>query len=211
MQFIICAAGLLLVGAVVFDVLKTTMAKGSGFMVDRLGHLLWRILVKNRPSQGTQGWVLMQGGLLVMVLSIGLWILLLWTGWTLFFLGAGDAVVNAQTNAPATTVDRIYFSGYTLFTLGLGDFKPEGDLWKLATSLASLTGLFIVTFSITFIIPVLQAAVERRKLALYISGLGTSAEEILIRKALERTEGNRTQAAHLLGISPRTLRNKLNR
>ncbi len=37
------------------------------------------------------------------------------------------------------------------------------------------------------------------------------AEEVLIQKALEATENNRTQAAHLLGISVRTLRNKLNR
>ena len=32
----------------------------------------------------------------------------------------------------------------------------------------------------------------------------------MIIKSLDRTEGNRTQAAQLLGISVRTLRNKLN-
>jgi DNA-binding NtrC family response regulator len=35
-------------------------------------------------------------------------------------------------------------------------------------------------------------------------------ERIMIRKGLEQTGGNRTQAAELLGISVRTLRNKLN-
>ncbi|MEZ4424775.1 MAG: sigma-54 dependent transcriptional regulator [Gemmatimonadota bacterium] len=37
------------------------------------------------------------------------------------------------------------------------------------------------------------------------------AEEALIEEALRRTRGNRTRASELLGINPRTLRNKLNR
>jgi DNA-binding NtrC family response regulator len=37
------------------------------------------------------------------------------------------------------------------------------------------------------------------------------AEKVLIAAALEQTEGNRTQAAKLLGVSVRTLRNKLNK
>jgi two-component system response regulator FlrC len=35
-------------------------------------------------------------------------------------------------------------------------------------------------------------------------------EKLLIGKALEVVEGNRTRAAEILGISVRTLRNKLN-
>jgi DNA-binding NtrC family response regulator len=35
-------------------------------------------------------------------------------------------------------------------------------------------------------------------------------ERLMIKKGLEATSGNRTQAAELLGISVRTLRNKLN-
>jgi two-component system response regulator FlrC len=35
-------------------------------------------------------------------------------------------------------------------------------------------------------------------------------EQRMISKALEKTQGNRTHAAKMLGISIRTLRNKLN-
>ena len=46
-----------------------------------------------------------------------------------------------------------------------------------------------------------------------VAGLPTSlkeAEKILIERALGQTDGNRTHAAKILGISVRTLRNKLN-
>ncbi len=39
----------------------------------------------------------------------------------------------------------------------------------------------------------------------------SAAESVLIERALEWTQGNRTRASRLLGISDRTLRNKLNR
>ncbi len=42
------------------------------------------------------------------------------------------------------------------------------------------------------------------------SGSLKEMEEKMIFKTLDRTEGNRTHAAKILGISVRTLRNKLN-
>ncbi len=51
---------------------------------------------------------------------------------------------------------------------------------------------------------------DRPRVVLDSFSLG-EAERVLIEQALEWTEGNRTRASRLLGISDRTLRNKLNR
>lgn len=59
----------------------------------------------------------------------------------------------------------------------------------------------------------LAAAAARANAACPDMGLPPTlrdAEKVLIMRALDHTEGNRTHAAKVLGISVRTLRNKLN-
>ena len=199
MRTLLTVAGILLIGLVLVDVLKTTMAKGPGIITDRLGRWIWRLLA--RTGSGSQpNWVLVQGGLFILLVAVVVWITLLWTGWTLLFLGSEQAVVNAQTKLPATIADRIYFAGYTLFTLGLGDFQPMGTFWRIATSVAALSGLFVVTFSITYIVPVMEAAIERRHLAIYIHGLGKNTEDIILN--MWDQEGCDVLEQHLVGLAP---------
>jgi hypothetical protein len=115
----------------------------------------------------------------IMLEVIAAWVLLLWSGWTLVFVGAGDGLADTTTGAPADLADAAYFAGYTLTTLGQGDFRPVGAPWQVLTVLAAMSGLFVLTFSITYIVPVLQAAVHRRRVATWIAGLGLSAEALL--------------------------------
>ena len=62
-----------------------------------------------------------QAGVTILLVSIALWLILTWLGWSLVFAASANAVVDATTAAPATIGQRVYFAGYTLLTLGNGD------------------------------------------------------------------------------------------
>ena len=199
MRILVALAGVVIVLFTFVDVLYTTiMSRGSGSFSDRLTSVLWQKIMARRRSWGDSR--LSQAGIAVMIVVITMWIALMWAGWTLVFCGGEGAIVNAQSKAPATTWERAYFTGYTLVTLGLGDFQPTSWLWRLCTVLASLSGLFVITFSITYLVPVLQAAAERRSLAVYLSGMGLTSEEII--RNMWEEERCEALEAHLVPLAP---------
>jgi hypothetical protein len=182
MNYFLLIAGLLLIGVVMLDALVTTLAVGGGGPIsDRVAPLLWSVALGIHRQVGGFHLLLRSMGTLILLLTVGSWIVLLWTGWSMVFCAHASAVVDATTYAPASTWSRVYFTGYTLFTLGLGDYVPRGAGWEVATALASLNGLFLVTLSITYVLPVLSAAVYRHQLAAAISDLGDTPEEIVRR------------------------------
>ncbi len=200
MRIVLAIIGVGLLLAVVLDVLPTTMARGSGFLTRRVSAVLGSLLTRRKHANEHKH-RLVSGGFLAMLSVIVLWVVLFWTGWTLVYCGSETAVVNTQTKVPATLLERIYFSGYTLSTLGLGDFQPQGAVFLLAAVVHSLSGLFIITFSVSYMIPVLQAAVERAHLALRISGLGRTPQEIILRACPAQGHCHMLEQ-HLLALAP---------
>lgn len=200
MRIVLALAGALVVALTFMDVLQTTiMARASGSFSDRLTSMLWRGLMAGR--RGGDHTKLSQAGIVIMMLVIGGWILLVWIGWTLVFWGSEQALLNAQTKAPASFMERGYFIGYTMTTLGLGDYQPNGTLWQMLTVVASLTGLTLVTFAITYVMPVMQAATHRRSLAVHIAGLGLSTEAV-VRTAREADGSCEAFEQHLAPLAP---------
>jgi len=172
-------AGGLLVAWTAIEVFWTAMGKGGGPLTMRLSSIGWKLALLigrrlPRPFLGAAGVALVLADVLG-------WIALLWIGWSLVFMGAPEAVVRATSGEIATAAERVYFAGYTLFTLGLGDFRPEGTLWRWLASLASLNGLFLITFSVTYLIPIVQANVQRRQFATLISVLGATPQLLISR------------------------------
>lgn len=192
-----------------FEVLQTTMGSGGGPLTRRLTPHLWRAILylsRPRPSHA----VLSFAGVLITLAAISAWILLWWVGWTLIFAGPYEAVVNATTNTPATFWERVYFAGFTVYTLGVGDFVPQGTLWRILTGIASGSGLFIVTFSITYLVPIVQAATKKRQLAVYIASIGASPTDMILNTwhgddQLHLGQHLQTVAPELAGIAQRHL------
>lgn len=179
MNSLYIGAGLVLLIVLCLDSLWTTMGEGGGFLTRRMGGFLWNASLCFNRVLKSHGF-LAAAGVLIIILTVLAWILILWAGWTAIFSAAPTALEQSQTGIPATAGQRAYFVGYTIFTLGLGDFRPEGIVWQLLTPIASFSGLFVTTLSITYLVPVVQAATEKRTLSVYLSSLGTSPEAILL-------------------------------
>lgn len=179
MDFLLASAGAFLIAVTVGDVLWTTMGTGGGLLTRRLSSVMWKGVVKVYrliQSRLILGW----GGAFILMSVFITWILLVWLGWTLVFSSADVAIFNSQTDNPATLVERIYFVGFTIFTLGTGDYVAREPLWQVLTVVASSNGLFLITLSITYLVPVVQAATQVRQVAVYIASLGLSPHDFLL-------------------------------
>lgn len=174
-------AGAAVLVAVVIDVFWTITPHGPtpGLVVNRMTRRIWRGLLRlhhRRPIHGT----LTAAGVALLAGTALTWALLLWGGWTLVFAASDGAVVAAATGVPADFVERIYFAATLTFTTGTGDFIA-GSGWHLVAGVASLTGLGIVTLSVSYLVPVISAATMRRRVVRTIRLLGRAPDEIKAR------------------------------
>lgn len=165
---------------VVIDLLWTTLwvEGGAGPLTTRLMSWTWRLL---RGIAGHRPRVLSLAGPIVLVLSLTVWIGLLWFGWTFLFAGGENTLMDTRDPGPIAWTERFYFVGYSIFTMGNGDFTPRDGLWQVVTGLTTASGMLFVTLSVTYILNVLGAVTQKRSLASSIHGLGGGSTEILER------------------------------
>ena len=136
--------GLALLLTVMIDALATTLAvrAGAGPLTQRLTASLWNLLLRLHRRDRPPSLLGVAGPALLMV-TVLLWIGLLWAGWTLLFLSCDRGVIDSSTGAAANTAQVVYYVAFTIFTLGVGDFVPGGDGWRLLTAVATFSGLFL--------------------------------------------------------------------
>lgn len=173
-------AGVALIALVVYDAISTTLVASSaaGPLTARVGGGVWWLA--RRLGAGPHSRTVTAAGPTILLMTIVAWMSMLWVGWWLVFSADVDAVVATASGRPADAWDRVYFAGYTVFTLGVGDFRPSGRVWQFATGLSVANGLAMVTLAITYSIPVVTAVTERRQQAATMTGLGSSAQELLV-------------------------------
>lgn len=173
--------GVLAVGLVVWDVTATTLSlgEGTGPLTRRVLSAVWQLLLRvHRRRRVRQPRLLSAAGPLLMAVTVALWVALFWAGWSLIFWGSGT-VANYATGRPGSVADVVYFAGYSVSTLGVGDFVATDPGWRVAASLASFSGLALVTLAITYLFSVMSAVVSRRAVATELHGLGDSAQDIV--------------------------------
>ena len=179
---ILSVLGAILVVWTIVELGMTTLtARGAGPLTSRAMQRMWQLALLF-PGNGERRHALLSFvGPIMLAISALTWFLGFWIGWWLIFLGGDGVIVGSQSKVPASAVETLYFAGYTVTTLGLGDFKPTGPLWQILTAGCAANGLLALTLSVTYLVPVISGAVQKRQLALTIEGIGGTPRGILER------------------------------
>lgn len=173
--FIIGLLCLLLIG---LDIFWTTLwvDGGSGPVSRWIAKAVWKTfksIGRNHPK------FLSLAGPFILVFTLLSWIVLLWLGWLLLFLGDPQAITDTRDNQPIRFIELLYFTGFTIFTLGIGDYVPKAGFWQVATVIASGNGMLFITLGVTYVLSVLNAVTLQRSFASTITGLGMSGSEFV--------------------------------
>lgn len=181
MAFLLALVGTVILLITAVDIVWTTLGThGGGPVTSPLTNAVWQMALKSHRRSPNHR-ALSVVGSVILVIMVAVWISLIWGAWLLIFLSHPESVVDAGTHLPADLASRIYYVGFVLFTLGNGDFVPTSSVWRILTSLACATGIGSLSVAITFILQVLTTVVEKRSLGAYISDIGETPEEILLR------------------------------
>lgn len=170
---------LLSVGAVDAIITTTAVAEMPGPLTRILSHSLWRgFHIVTSRSDST---LLRSAGSLVALSLVSAWVLSIWLGWALIFASANGAVVDGDTGQVASFASTVYFTASSMATTGVGDFVPASDGWRLVTGLVSLSGIALITLGVTYLVPVIQAGVDRLRHAQRLNDLGPTPFDVLRR------------------------------
>ncbi len=180
--------GAVLVLAVLLDVLLSSLQAGEG-LLSRWIHRAVYAAVRAVARWTARGAVLAWSTVALISGTLLAWTGLLWLGWTLVFWASPSALEVTQTGQPASFEATVYFVGYTLSTLGLGDVVARGAPWRWLTDAAAISGFFLLTFAITFIVPVAQARGSRQEFALRLYRAGPTAQAVVVNAARAGASG----------------------
>ncbi|CAM4382094.1 hypothetical protein [Palleronia rufa] len=177
-SILLFAAGTLLLVAVVYDFLHTTISlSGLGPISARLTRWLWglgrgiTLWTENRFGRSLRGVI---GPTILSVLA-GSWILLHLAGYTLLYL-SGTSLEVSKTGAPADFVQIVAFAGSALSTLGASTVGPTNGWWDILSMVAAINGMVVLTLSVSFVLTILQTTASARSWAVRYHALIESAE-----------------------------------
>jgi hypothetical protein len=178
---LIAAVGVGLLVLALYDAIRTTIAiaEEPGLLTRLLSRTMWRGF--RRLTSRTDSRLLRSTGPLLSIALVTVWVLTVWLGWSLVFASVPESVVFLDTGEPASFWAKVYFAATTMVTTGVGDFAPATDMWRVLAGAVSVSGIALVTLAITYLVPIITAAVDRYHFAEFLNSLGGTAEEIVRR------------------------------
>ncbi|MBG9986166.1 hypothetical protein HZY91_04570 [Facklamia sp. DSM 111018] len=171
--------GIILLLAVIIDLCWTTLwvDRGAGPITNKITDIIWGLFRQlDRKGNGVLGLV----GPVILLITLVIWVAILWFGWTLIFASFEGGVENTARADAITMVDYLYYAGYVIFSLGNGEITPTNGTVQLLTSLGSASGMLNLSLAVSYVLSIVDGVVKRRTFASSISGMGSSAEEIVI-------------------------------
>ncbi len=175
-EIIYLISGFLILVLVMYDFFLTTLSgSGAGFVTRAVAFGTHAIVRKLKGITGRS--IFSFGGLLVNLSVLAVWICMVWVGLFLVFSYDPDGMTN-DSGRVANWVERLYYTGYTLSTLGIGNFKTTTAFFEILTSIFSFFGFIFFTSSMTYLISVSSAIINKRALSRTIQNLGKDPQQI---------------------------------
>lgn len=191
--------GVLLVLLAVADVAWTALAPaaGRGPATHITARAVWRLTYRLPMVRRDHGSIQTVGYTIVAALILT-WFFTLWLGWSTVWMANPRSVVDATTSVPADALGKMAFAGTALFGGG-GGYVAGSSGWSFLQSVSAATGYTAVSLAIAYIIGVVAATVNSRRVAGYVAGMGWRPVEIVRRGRGREDLG--AVGTHLLQVS----------
>lgn len=182
MNEIILTAGIILTLWGLIESLWTTLwiDGNSAPVTSRFTTFIWKIF-RMLFSAGNDR-KLSLAGPVILISTVLLWIFSIWLGWTLIFYSDSQSLKAESASPPVDFTDVMWYVAYNMFTVGNGDFIPNSSSWQVVSSFISITGMTMVTLSITYVLQVVSAVVAKRSIAGQITSIGKTAGEFVAKQ-----------------------------
>lgn len=170
-DILLTIAGATILLLVFYDIHATILraTKQPGPFSTFLNSGLWWLATRSTQSfdRRRRHRILSMVGPLLMPLLIIFFILMLLTGFALIYLPRLETGFKiADANQTSQIFQAFYFSGVTFLTIGYGDIVPTSSVTRIISVIEAVTGLAIISLSITYLLTVYSALERKRAVAL---------------------------------------------
>ena len=169
MDWITLLSGWALLLAVAIDFGYTAIsAAGVGTLtrfVARSTFRTMKFVSADRPAPMLQ----LLAGPACMVAIASTWIIGIASGWTLIFVSGTEAVL--MNGEPASFWQRVSLVISSLSTAGSSNASPGSAAWDIGAGVAAVSGMIVLTLSVSFVLNVMQTVTNGRAFATLVHSL----------------------------------------